>query len=156
MTGHPYILLFCRENFLLLVCEHFRAHEMRSQLEVTETLKYKVTLLCSSEFSEKPLAAQKMWSVCGFLITMSRKEARWWWTWTWTYSPQQQALVLLSVSIDNNISDVGVVINDYHCHLRGEGGGVFIKELQESHVGHACNNCNGSTISIYHEQKTSA
>ena len=22
--------------------------------------------------------------------------------------------------------DVGVVINDYHCHLRGEGGGVFI------------------------------
>jgi len=22
--------------------------------------------------------------------------------------------------------DVGVVINDYHCHLRGEGGGVFM------------------------------
>ena len=22
--------------------------------------------------------------------------------------------------------DVGVVINNYHCHLRGEGGGVFM------------------------------
>ena len=22
--------------------------------------------------------------------------------------------------------DVGVVINDYHCHLRGEGGGIFM------------------------------
>ena len=22
--------------------------------------------------------------------------------------------------------DVGVVINDYHCYLRGEGGGVFM------------------------------
>ena len=48
------------------------------------------------------------------------------------------------------------MINDYHHHLRGEGGGAFIKELHDSHVGHACNDCNGSTICIYHEQKTSA
>ena len=48
---------------------------------------------------------------------------------------QQQALVLLSVSIDNNMSfNYGVVINDYHHHLRGEGGGVFIKELHDSHI----------------------
>ena len=67
--------------------------------------------------------------------------------------------MLLFVSIDNNVMqyiDVGVVINDYHYHLRGEGGGVFIKELHDSHVGRACNDCNGSTICIYHEQKTSA
>jgi len=31
----------------------------------------------------------------------------------------------------------------YHHHLRGEGGGVFIKEFHNSH---ACNDCNGSTI----------
>ena len=42
--------------------------------------------------------------------------------------------------------DVGVMINDYHHHLRGEGGGVFIKELHDSHVGHACNDCNGSKV----------
>ena len=60
------------------------------------------------------------------------------------------------VSIDNINIDVGVVINDYHCHLRGEGGRVFIKELHNSHVGRACNDCNGSTIGMYHEQKTSA
>ena len=36
--------------------------------------------------------------------------------------------------------NVGVMHDhyDYHCHLRGEGGGVFIKELHDSHVGHAC------------------
>ena len=56
-------------------------------------------------------------------------------------------LVLLSVSINNIMSDVCVVINDDH-HLRGEGGGAFIKELHDRHVGHACNNCNGSTICI--------
>ena len=33
-----------RENILLLVCELFRAHEMRSQLEVTEMLECKVNL----------------------------------------------------------------------------------------------------------------
>jgi len=33
---------------------------------------------------------------------------------------------------------VGVMINDYHCHLRGEGGGVFTKELHNSH---ACRSC---------------
>jgi len=32
------------ENFLLLVCELFRVYEMRSQLEVTEMLGYKVNL----------------------------------------------------------------------------------------------------------------
>ena len=33
--------------------------------------------------------------------------------------------MLLSVFIDNSIIDIGVVINNYHRHLRGEGGGVF-------------------------------
>ena len=41
-------------------------------------------------------------------------------------------------------------------HLRRKGGGVLIKELQDSHVGRACNDYNGSTMCIYHEQKTSA
>jgi len=59
-------------------------------------------------------------------------------------------------SIDNINIHVDVVINDCHCHLRGEGGRVFIKELHDSHVGCACNDCNGSTIGMYHEQKTSA
>ena len=70
----------------------------------------------------------------------------------------QQALMLLSVSIDNIMSfniDVCVitrnykflvVMNDYRHHLRGEEGGVFIKELPDSHVGRACNDCNGSAI----------
>ena len=50
-----------------------------------------------------------------------------------------------------------VMINDYH-HLMGEKGRAFIKKLHDSHVGRACNDvdCNGSTICIYHEQKTSA
>jgi len=43
--------------------------------------------------------------------------------------------------------DVGVVINDCH-HLREGGGGAFIKELHDSHLGRACNDCNGYTISI--------
>jgi len=63
--------------------------------------------------------------VLGFLITMPRKEARWWWWWwIWnrTYSPQQQDLVLLSVSIDNIMS-----FNMTHHHLRGEGGGYSSK-----------------------------
>ena len=49
-----------------------------------------------------------------------------------------------------NIIDFGVtvVINDYHHHLRGEGSRVFIKELHDSYVGCACNDCNGSTICI--------
>jgi len=34
--------------------------------------------------------------------------------------------------------------------------GVFIKELHGSHVDRAYNDCNGSIICIYHEQKTSA
>ena len=33
--------LFFGENFLLLVCEIFRVHEIRSQLEVTEMLEGK-------------------------------------------------------------------------------------------------------------------
>ena len=36
--------LFWR-NFSLLVCEVFRVHEIRSQLEVTETLECKVNLI---------------------------------------------------------------------------------------------------------------
>jgi len=35
---------FSEKTFLLLVCELFRAHEMRSQLEVTEMLECKVNL----------------------------------------------------------------------------------------------------------------
>jgi len=42
----------------------------------------------------------------------------------------------------------------YH-HVMEEGGGAFLKELHDSHVGRACNDCNGSTICIYREQKTS-
>jgi len=55
--------------------------------------------------------------------------------WTITYSPQQ---------LFNTY--VGVMINDYHRHPRGEGGGVVIKELHNNHAHHACNDCNGSTI----------
>ena len=40
----PKSFLFFREIFLLLVYELFRAHEMRSQLEVTEMLECKVNL----------------------------------------------------------------------------------------------------------------
>ena len=40
----PKSFLFFGENFLLLVCELFRAHEMRSQLEVTEMLEGKINL----------------------------------------------------------------------------------------------------------------
>ena len=32
----------------------------------------------------------------------------------------------LILSIMSFNTDVGVVISDYHCHLRGEGGGVFM------------------------------
>ena len=75
-------------------------------------------------------------------------------------SPQQQALVLLSVSIYNIY-----YVNQYRCWCcdqwlsllsQGEGGRVFIKDLHNSHVGHACNDCNGSTICMYYEKKTSA
>ena len=55
--------------------------------------------------------------------------------------------MLLSVFINNIMSfniNVGVVINDYH-HLRGGGGGAFVKKLHDSHVSRACNDCNGST-----------
>ena len=48
--------------------------------------------------------------------------------------------MIMSFSID-----VSVTIDDYH-HLRGGGGGAFIKELYDSHVGRACNNCNGCMI----------
>jgi len=51
--------------------------------------------------------------------------------------------------------DVYAVINDYH-HLREGEGGALIKELHDSHVGRACNNCNGSKICMYDEQRTSA
>jgi len=48
--------------------------------------------------------------------------------------------------------DVSVMKSDYH-QLRKGGGRAFIKELHHSHVGCSCNDCNGSTICIYHEQK---
>ena len=81
--------------------------------------------------------------VLGFLITMPRKEAIWWWWWTWTrtYSPQQQALVLLSVSIDN----IYYVIQ-YRCWCRNQW-------LSSSSQVVLANDCNGSTIGMYHEQK---
>ena len=34
----------------------------------------------------------------------------------------------------------------------GGGSGQFIKELHNSHVAHACSDCNLSKIYIYHEQ----
>ena len=40
----PKSFLFFRENFLLLVCELFRVHEMYSQLKVIELLECKVNL----------------------------------------------------------------------------------------------------------------
>jgi len=43
------------------------------------------------------------------------------------------------VLLCHSIYNVGVVINDYHDHLRGEVGRVFIKEFHDSHVGRACN-----------------
>ena len=36
---------------------------------------------------------------------------------------------------------------------QGRRGRVFIKELHDSHVRYACNDCNSSTICIYHEEK---
>ena len=58
-------LFFFRENFLFLVGELFRAHEMRSQLEVTEMLEYKVVkpYFVAPSFQKKNTAAQKLWSV---------------------------------------------------------------------------------------------
>ena len=43
------------------------------------------------------------------------------------------------------------MVNDYHHrhHLMGGEGRPFIKELHDSHVGRAFNDCNGSTICIY-------
>ena len=52
------------EKFLLLVCQLFRAHEMCSQLEVTEMFDCKVNLTVWLLVSEKHLAALKLWSVC--------------------------------------------------------------------------------------------
>jgi len=40
----PRCFYFFGESFLLLVCELFRAYEMRSKLEVTEMLGCKVNL----------------------------------------------------------------------------------------------------------------
>jgi len=53
--------------------------------------------------------------VLGFLITMSRKEARWWWWWTWTrtYSPQQQALLFLSVGFPNFAMTYTAAVGDF-------------------------------------------
>ena len=59
-----------------------------------------------------------------------------------------------SVSIDSimsfNVNGIVIIV------ISGEGGGVFIKELHDGYVGHARNDCNGSTVWIYHELKTSA
>ena len=60
--------------------------------------------------------------------------------------------------MDNIMSfniDVGVMINDL-ITWGEKGAELLIKELHDSHVGRACNDCNGSTIGIYPEQKTSA
>jgi len=50
-------------------------------------------------------------------------------------------------------TDVGVMIMT--SSPQGKRGGVLIKELHDSHVGRACNDCNGST-NVYHGEKTSA
>jgi len=49
--------------------------------------------------------------------------------------------------------EVGVVINEYHHHPKGEGGGVFIKEFHDSHRGCAGNEGNGFTICINTNRK---
>jgi len=64
--------------------------------------------------------------------------------------------VLLSVSIDN----IYYVIQ-YRCWCRDQwlsssSQGRRGQSIHDSHVGCACNNCNGSTICTYPEQKTSA
>ena len=41
--------------------------------------------------------------------------------------PSTASFGVSSVPIDNINIDVGVVINDYHCHLREEGGGYSSK-----------------------------
>ena len=74
-------------------------HEVCSQLEVTEMLECKVNY-CYCLLTA--VLCSKLWSF--FLVF---------------------PLLILCYS---NI-DVGVVINDNHRHLRGRGGGVFIKEL---------------------------
>ena len=80
------------ENFLLLVCEFFRAHELRSQLEVTEVLEpsfQRNTLLhrrCGLYAWKWDLESVLVMvghlnpgvRVLGFLITMPRKETTWW------------------------------------------------------------------------------
>jgi len=89
MIGHPQILFvfFCG-NFLLLVCELFRAHEMRSQLECLSVKRNTLLLrmlwsacmemgLQSILLIVRQLNPAGVW-VLGFLITMPRKEARWW------------------------------------------------------------------------------
>ena len=58
----PKSFFFFREIFLLLVCELFRVHEMRSQLEVTEMLECKP--YCAAPSFQRNTAAQKLWSVC--------------------------------------------------------------------------------------------
>jgi len=53
-------------------------------------------------------------------------------------------------------TDVVVVINNYY-HLRGRHlSKSSTIELHNSQVGRAYNECNGSAIRIYQEQKTSA
>jgi len=68
-------------------------------------------------------------------------------------------LELLSVSIDNTMSsniDIGAMINDNCHHLRGEGwGGGIHQRAHDRHVGLACNDCNSSSICMYHELKSS-
>ena len=61
--------------------------------------------------------------------------------------PQQQALVLLLpliIFMSFNI-DVGVAISD-SLSSQGRRG----RSIHDSHVGRACNDCNGSTICIYY------
>jgi len=71
-------------------------------------------------------------SILGFLITMSRKEVS-----GGDDGPGPEPIPLnsklwcfflfpLIMFIMPFNTDVGVVINDYHCHLRGVGGGVFM------------------------------
>ena len=56
----------------------------------------------------------------------------------WCFFLFPLTVIIMSFNID-----VGVMINDYHHHLRGEGGGNH-----DSCVGRACSDCNGSTICI--------
>ena len=59
---------------MLLVCELFRAREMRSQLEVIEMLECKP--YCVAPSFQRNTAAQKLWSVCMEMVMNLSSDGR--------------------------------------------------------------------------------